>query len=181
MSIETSPRPLAEEQDRAPARETAPAEPLAAARELTAADVMSRMLLTVSPDQHILLAWELLVAAGVHHLPVVENGRCLALLDDRVLAREWAVGPLSQAQRTVRELCAGPAPSVSPDTPVGRVAYLMHLTDSDAVTVIDNQRLVGLVTAHDLIAILAGAPRPTQDRRFAPSNSIFAITPVLPR
>jgi CBS domain-containing protein len=107
---------------------------------LTAADVMSRILLTVTPEQHMVLAWELPMSSGLHHLPVVEDGRCIAVLDDRLLAREWVVGSLSRSQRKIRELCTGPAPSVSPDTPVDRVARLMHLTGADAVTVIGDRQ-----------------------------------------
>jgi predicted transcriptional regulator len=155
-----------------------PTNPLERARTLTASDLMSRMLLTVTPEQHVLLAWELLMSAGVHHLPVVENGRCLAVLDDRLLAREWVVGPLSQSQRRVRELCTGPAPSVSPETPVSRVARLMHLTGADAVTVIKDREFVGLVTVHDLVAALAGEPRRQHAAQDLVKPTIFTLTPV---
>jgi predicted transcriptional regulator len=148
------------------------------ARSLTASDIMSRLLLTVSPEQHVVLTWELLASAGVHHLPVVDNGRCLAVLDDRMLAREWVVGPLSRSERKVRELCTAPAPSVSPDTPVDRVARLMHLTGADAVTVNKDGEFVGLVTVHDLLAVLAGEPRRQPVMPGPGSPATFTLTPA---
>lgn len=41
---------------------------------------------------------------------------------------------------------------------VVQLAQLMHLSRTDAVTVLDQGRLVGLITSSDLIAMLAGEP-----------------------
>ena len=81
-----------------------PAERTSPAPELCAGDVMATHLLTVDASDGLLLTWELVSQAGVHHIPVIEQGRCLGLLAERELAVEVARNPLGQGRRLVREL-----------------------------------------------------------------------------
>jgi len=71
---------------------------------LRAGDVMSTRLLAVDGEDGLLLAWELISQAGVHHLPVIGNGRCLGLVAERDLAVEVARDPLGHLERIYRKL-----------------------------------------------------------------------------
>ncbi len=149
---------------------------------LRAGDVMTSDVLTVDADQGLLLTWELVCQAGVHHVPVLEHGRCLGLLAERDLALEIAANPLGHPRRLVRELTDAAPAYVDVDTPVGDVARQLLDTGKDAILVHTKAgRLVGLVTVHDLLRVLTGQTTRRSDdqgRDFWPT--LFELTPVLP-
>ena len=147
--------------------------------KLTAREVMSAALITVSEDETILLAWELMTRAQIHHLPVVDaQGRCRGLLDDRSLAAEWIVGPLSRQRRRVRELLGSRVVHVAPEDPLSKVAVEMHANARDAVPVVDEDgELVGLITCRDIVSALAGQlPERTTS---SAGPVLFRLEPVL--
>lgn len=148
--------------------------------ELPVTDVMSRALLTVGPNETVLMAWELVNRAAFHHLPVVApNGRCLGILGATELAVACASSAL--ARRQVATLLRGRrARSVSVNDTAGDAAKVMTAERTDAIPVLDSDGvLVGLVTARDLVAAMAG--RRTPDPR--PANHgpmLFRLEPAIP-
>ncbi len=129
-----------------------------ALEDLRARDVMSTVLLTVGPDESVLMAYELMSRAGVHHIPVVTStGHCLGLLDAPTLMQEWYPAPLSRQRRPVRALLRNRTPAVEPGDSLHFVAEQLHINDVDALPVVDAQgRLLGLVTSRDVVAAVAG-------------------------
>jgi CBS domain-containing protein len=121
--------------------------------------VMSRALVTVTPEQSVASAYEVLTAARVHHLPVVDDrGRPLALLDGQTLAETWPVSAADDRQRTIASLLPPRRPDcVLAEASLRVAAVDMHLGATDAVCVVDvDGCLVGLVTARDIVAAVAG-------------------------
>ncbi|MFI1583820.1 HPP family protein [Embleya sp. NPDC020630] len=152
-----------------------------AVRERSVADVMSTALLTVLGDESLLMAWELIQRTGFHHLPVVdEDGRCVGLLERGELAVACALPAISLSERYVSELLPGSVqPQVSISAGLAEAAEVMteHAVDAVAVTD-DNDTLVGLVTARDLVSALAGRTSPHGPRDHGPV--LFRLEPVLP-
>lgn len=148
---------------------------------MTAADVMSRMLVTVEPTESPLLAWELMRRSEVHHLPVVDRqGKVLGVVTRETIAAHWGGGPEVLGARPVGDLVAGERrPRVCPDTPLPRVAATMLDARCDAVPVVSpDGTLLGLITSVDLLAVLAG--RPPRERVGADTTpALFRIEPVL--
>lgn len=130
--------------------------PLAA--DLLVDDVMSMEPVTVDAAESTLMAWEMMRRGGFHHLPVVAvDGTYLGMLDTETMAARWPGGGPDQARRPVGELLGpGPYPRVRLGDPVraAAVAMLLHHISGVAVTR-DDERLVGIVTSHDLITLLA--------------------------
>jgi CBS domain-containing protein len=62
----------------------------------------------------------------------------------------------------VKEVPPGRLLLVEPQTTVAEVARLMRTDDCDAVAVIDNGRLVGIVTEKDLVQAIADGVNPQQ-------------------
>jgi CBS domain-containing protein len=147
---------------------------------MTAAHAMSRILVVVAPDESPLMAWELMRRAGVHHLPVVEDGHVLGILTRERLASSWTCEPDKQSTRPVRSLLQRvPLPRVRPDTPLTRIAALMVDTCCDAVPVLSEDGLIGLVTARDVLSAVAGRIRDVEE----PGEIItgmFRLEPLLP-
>ena len=130
------------------------AAPVRIAAALAAEDVMTRRLVTVTPDDSLLAAAELLSRSHFRHLPVVgPAGRCLGVIDDRMLTAAWLAGPFAPPQRRVGEIVPVRVHCVRPGTTVGRIAEIMLAEGTTAVPVVDEHRdLLGLVTDRDVLA-----------------------------
>lgn len=133
---------------------TAPALDLAA---LTAADVMSTDLVTVDVAAPLGRALELLREHGVRHLPVVDRGRFVGLLDDRLVTLVLAGRPWNvHADERAGDVAATHVPQVHPSVPLPRVARLLVRCRTDAVVVVDaDGALRGIVTTVDVSRAVA--------------------------
>lgn len=125
-------------------------------------EVMSTDIVAITPDASLGTALRLMAATGVRHLPVVDGHRCLGLVSEAdlvgCLARESS--PLAAAaHRPVWQLTRRVTP-VPRSAHRSDAAWRMHADGVDAVLVTDNGRLVGIVTATDLIRSLAGHRSP---------------------
>ena len=131
------------------------------AAEIAVTAVMSRALVTVTPDESVVTAYELVMAAGVHHLPVVdEEGRPIGLLGAQTLAETWPTTAREGRQRAVASLLGSRRPDcVLVEASLRVAAVDMYLGGTDAVCVVGGDgRLVGIVTARDIVAAVAGRP-----------------------
>lgn len=148
---------------------------------LPVTDVMSRALLTVGPDETILMAWEVLNRAGFHHLPVVApDGRCLGVLSASELAIACASGSALNRRLVATMLHGRRKAHVTVGDTARRAAEVMTADRSDAISVTDKHGvLVGLVTARDLVAAVAGTRTP--DPRPADHGPmLFRLEPSIP-
>lgn len=115
---------------------------------LTARHLMSRDLVTVAPT---VLLPDLATAFHHHHfktLPMVDAGRYHGLVSEEAL-----VG-VSDPALTAADL-AHPAPAAGPDTPAAELVQRLADGKEQALPIVENDQLVGLVTRSDLIALLA--------------------------
>lgn len=121
--------------------------------------VMSKPVLVVRATATLPEALALLAAAKVRHLVVLtEEARYHGVLVDRVVASEWARGPVGFERRTVGQVADTGTPSVPPTATVAEIARAMHRCETDAVVVVEvTGQPVGIVTATDLIGLLADA------------------------
>ena len=83
--------------------------------DLPVHSVMTTRVLVATPDDDILLAWELMVQAGVRHLPVVDGTRLVGMIDDRRLLAEGTSHPFVGVPRHVRNLVDHPPLQVHAD------------------------------------------------------------------
>lgn len=124
---------------------------------LRAHDVMTPHVLALDPTATVEQALGLMRQHRVRHLPVLDGGRVVGLVDDRLVALGHLAdeGPRS---RPATDLMTHYVPQVAPDADLGRVARLVSDSGCDAVVVLDPAgRLLGLVTATDLVEALARA------------------------
>lgn len=125
-------------------------EDAAAARRLegfTAADIMSRDLVTVGPEAPFVAVAGIFRARGFHSLPVVEGGALLGVIFQIDLIR----APGQRADQLMRRAL----PQATPDTPVGSLLPLLEDGGAEAVPIMDGPALAGIVTRTDLISALA--------------------------
>ncbi|VCU58225.1 CBS-domain-containing membrane protein [Tritonibacter mobilis] len=143
---------------------------------IAAQDLMSRDLITVSPAARLSEVADLFAQHRITSIPVVGEGeRYLGVIFQLHLitrARGEALVPEGGYIAALRHLLAGgrkgrmgrlraadimdaSSPYVSPDAPVAQLLPMMADGEVDAVPVLDEERLVGIVTGTDLIAALA--------------------------
>jgi CBS domain-containing protein len=127
-----------------------------ALRALTAADVMSAPVITVTSQASPWSAWSAMLRQGVRHLVVTRNNHCIGILDDRDVFAQWPMGPLALRRASVGSMMRPRISCVLPDADLRRVAHVMTTERVDAVPVVDEGgQLLGLVTAGDLVAAVA--------------------------
>jgi CBS domain-containing membrane protein len=140
---------------------------------LTAGDIMSRDLVTVRPDTALSEVADLFRRHGFTSLPVVgENGALAGMIfqihlirrgaeDARRLGRGFgaAMGRLlahgDTALPTAARVMSLSVPAVTSDAPLSGLLRPLARGDCDAVPVVEDGRLTGIVTRTDLIAALA--------------------------
>ena len=149
----------------------------------TAGDVMTRDLLTIAASESLLMAWELMCKAQVHHLPVTDDeGGFLGVVDAQTLTATWNAATPRDARRPVTALLPHrPPKAVRPSAAVPDVARAMLEAGTDHVPVTNGHgALVGLITARDLLSALAGVEHDSMPRSMG-MPSLYRIEPVLPR
>lgn len=132
-------------------------------RAQTVADIMSRDLVTVDPDTPLLDIAALFSRHGFTSLPVVgPDHRYLGVIFQlhliaRAHARFRPDGRLSRAGHDLRaaDVMANRLPTARPETPIAALLPYLASSDTDAVPVLERERIVGIVTRTDLVAALA--------------------------
>ncbi len=139
-----------------------------AAHGLTAAEVMTRDVVTVPPDLSVLEATRLMAQRRLKRLPVVDAaGRLLGMVSRVDLLRTVAEGyPVPEQQpshvrpaRLVADVLRRDVPTVSLQAPLPEVIDAVISTRLNRAVVIDaQQRVVGLVTDAELVRRLGAQP-----------------------
>jgi CBS domain-containing protein len=112
-------------------------------------EVMTPNPQSVSPGDTIQNAARIMRDYDTGAVPVVDNGRPVGILTDRdIVVRAVAEG--GQLNRTVREIVSGDIICVSPDMSTHEAADLMSEHQIRRLPVIENDRLVGIVSLGDL-------------------------------
>jgi CBS domain-containing protein len=130
-------------------------------RARTAADVMTRLPVTVHRSASMWTAWDRLRATDNRHLVVVDDHqRPVGVVDDRTIALEWPPGPMGAHRTPVHSLLRGAGrPRVHGADDVSAVARTMLGARVDAVPVVDREgRLFGLITLWHLAELAAAQP-----------------------
>ncbi len=160
---------------------------------LTIRELVSTPAVLVAPDAPLLDAAMLMRTHEISGLPVVDRrGRVVGIVSQRDLARLLVGTPRfagiqglldvvlvgltaapeaglprarAQLERTpVRAVMSRPAIVTHPDEPVGRAAATMRTRRINRLPVVEEGRLLGVVTRGDLVGALARPARPSGRR-----------------
>ena len=124
--------------------------------------IMTRRVVTVSPETTLAEARRLLDEHRIRHLPVLVNGRLVGIVSDRDLGSASA----ADGRRTAVGRVMTPKPfTVSSDARVEEAARLMLDHHVGGLPVIDAGELTGIVTGEDLLrAVLIVVETATLER-----------------
>jgi CBS domain-containing protein len=162
----------------APISARAYASPEAQETSVKVSDIMTREVVTVTPETTLEAAVRLMVERRVSGLPVVDGaGAVVGVVTEGDLLRrvetgterrhsrwvELLVSPGRLAEEYVRaharkigEIMTEKVVAVAPDTPLADVVSLMETNNIKRLPVVDDGRLVGIVSRANLVAALAG-------------------------
>ncbi len=128
-------------------------------------DVMSREVHTVKRNDELAIADALMNQERVRHLPVLdEDGEVCAVVSQRDLFRGALLRALGYGSRAeelmlkqvaVKEAMSAEIQTTTPDTPVADAARVMIERKIGCLPVIENGRLVGIVTETDFVRLVA--------------------------
>ncbi len=129
----------------------------------TVRDIMTVEVTTLGRNDTLLLAKDIMNLGRVRHFPVVEDDELVGVVSQRDLYRA-SLGTVMQygekAQRAflesvvVKEVMADPI-SISPDATVRDAARLMMEHKIGCLPVLEDSRLVGIVTETDMLQVVA--------------------------
>ena len=112
-------------------------------------DVMTPNPRTVTPGDSIQSAACIMRDEDTGAVPVVDNGRPVGIVTDRdIVVRAVADG--GQLDRPIRDIVSSAVISASPDMSTREAAQLMSDHQVRRLPVIENERLVGIVSIGDL-------------------------------
>ena len=128
-------------------------------------DVMCRDVHTVKRNDELAIADALMKQERVRHLPVLdEDGEVCAVVSQRDLFRGALLRALGYGSRaeelmlkqvSVKEAMSAEIQTTAPDTPVADAARVMIERKIGCLPVIENGRLVGIVTETDFVRLVA--------------------------
>lgn len=152
---------------------------------LTARDIMTSRVITVSPETEITAAADLLLKNRINGVPVVdENGKLVGILcQSDLIAQQKNIPlpslftlldgfmPLTSLKRLDKEVekiaaitvahAMTPDPvTVTPDTALAEVAALMVDKNLHSLPVVEQETLVGIVGKEDVLKTLIPAAKP---------------------
>ncbi len=133
-------------------------------------DVMTPNPRTVSPADSIQNAARIMRDEDTGAVPVVDEGRPVGILTDRdIVVRAVADG--GQLNRPVRDIVSGSVVVATPDMSTREASALMSEHQVRRLPVVENERLVGIVSIGDL-AVKEGRDGRTGDTLQAISEGV---------
>jgi acetoin utilization protein AcuB len=122
-------------------------------------EIMTKDVLTISPEKSAEHAWDLMQARRIHHLVVTDGSRIVGVLSDRDIGGRS--GESLRRDHTVCELMTDRVVTVNSRTTVRQAANLMRGRSIGCLVVASVNRPVGIVTVADLLTLIGrGAERP---------------------
>jgi CBS domain-containing protein len=129
------------------------------------AEVMTRSVVTLTPEQTLRDAVELLRSKHIRHLPVVEDSRLIGIVTDRDVKRATP-SLLSGVDRDeydrvldetkIAQIMTREPMTVTPETGLKAVVKFFIDRKVGALPVVSDSRLVGIVTEIDLLKVFHG-------------------------
>ena len=117
---------------------------------LTARDIMSESVLTISPEATVQDAIETLLSKKISGLPVVDtNGQLVGIITEfALLAMAYDV---DVRQERIRKHMTTEVISVNPDDPIRKVADTCIIRRVHRVAVVEEGRVIGLISRRDVL------------------------------
>ena len=125
---------------------------------------MTTDLITVTPDTPLVKARDLLREHNIKQVPVVDqNGNLVGILTDRDIKQAWASPATTLSiyeltyvlqKLTVESVMVKDPITVTPSSTIERAAKILHDRKIGSLPVVEDGKLVGIITSTDLMEVL---------------------------
>lgn len=127
-------------------------------------DIMTTNLISIGPDETASDAWSRMERERIRHLVVMEDGELVGILSIQDLGGRQ--GEAVREGRTVRELMTPRVVTATPDMTLEEAFEIMREQPIGSLPVLEDGKVVGIVTATDVLDELGrGGPRTAPRRR----------------
>ncbi len=120
---------------------------------------MKSEVVTVSPEDTLHRAGALLKEHRIHHLPVLAGGNLVGIVTDTDIRNarleetpQAAPGSAALEHRKVGEVMTRDVVTLSPVDTIEDAALILHQKRFEAIPVVENRKLVGIIAKADVIA-----------------------------
>ena len=121
----------------------------------TVASAMTLEPLTLEDTDTLASATRLMVEKRISCVLIMRDGCPVGLVTERDMVRFSLMGP-EQLQRPLAEVMSGPLKTVAADMPLQQAAKEMEAASIRRLGVVDQGKLIGLLTRHDVVKALQG-------------------------
>ncbi len=131
---------------------------------VSASQIMSSPVATLTPETTVAEAWELIRARGFRHIPILSGGKELVgIISDRDLLLEFGgffktdapQDKTAQEQMTIQGMIKRKVLTASPDTEIREIARILFEERIGSMPIVDdNGSLVGILTRSDILRTL---------------------------
>ena len=121
----------------------------------------SREIYSVSPDETVFEAVQLMDAKNVGALLVMEGERLVGIISERDYTRKVALKGKSSKQTAVREIISGQVIHVEPEHTIEDCMRLMTEHRIRHLPVLEGSRIIGIVSIGDLVNWIISAQHST--------------------
>ena len=113
--------------------------------------IMTTNVVTVTPQQTVADAWDIIKHKRYHHIPVVEGKRLVGIITSYDLM-QLEVCPSEYGEHAIADVMTQHVAYLTPDEQVGAAAevFMEHLFHGLPICN-DRHELVGIVTTHDIL------------------------------
>lgn len=137
-------------------------------------DVMQRNVATVTEDETLALARQLMLWRGVRHLPVLRAGRLIGILSERdLLSQARPESGRHTIEGSVADAMRQPVETIEPLAPLADAAAKMAVETLGCLPVVREGELLGIITTTDLLASIAQYPTGHIDPRTVEAGAIM--------
>lgn len=130
--------------------------------ERSISEIMTSQLVTVSPDTNAREVYEIFKKNDFHHLPVVDKGEILLGIISKedffkvsyILSHQTTGSTWTEKQYqslTAKNFMTNYPMTLDPDDTIGLAADIFLANKFHALPVVEDHRLQGIVTTHDLL------------------------------
>ena len=124
-------------------------------------ELMTKKVLTVTPDDNVDRVFVLFHLKNIRHLPVLDKGKLVGILSDRDLKKllgypkKFVVTPdgttFTIASRKVRSIMGKQVITIGPEQRAAEAAAIMRKRKIGALPVVRKKKLVGIITESDIL------------------------------
>jgi acetoin utilization protein AcuB len=129
-------------------------------------EVMNKKVITISPVINLSDAYELMSKNNIRHLPVVDGEKLIGVVTDRDLrlATSRLAKKSFDPETPVQNIMSHPVQYTHPSDPIEIATQIMREFKIGCMPVVENSKLVGIVTITDLLdalLLLTGIHQPS--------------------